>query len=181
MGRDGKGRDDGGLVGESSLGDAADGALARIARQAGAQRGSFEATALWRQMGDRRLRAHTRGLFLAPRRAGRELTVYVDSPGWAQEFQMLSPSYLVEWNHLCDREGKDLRAGRMTFRVSSRSGGAVEAPAAARKEFHPVPLDADELARVEEAVSVIHDDVIRRKAYNAMKSVLEWQKSERPT
>lgn len=182
-GKTGRGYEGGAPIGEASLGEAAEGALDGIARRAGAKRGSLEAMRLWRKMGDRRLRDHTRAVFLGERRWGKELAVYVDSPGWAQEFQMLSPSYLVEWNHLCEAGRPEMRAGKMTFRVSSRAGSSSEGGAGGgggkpSEEPQAVPLDAEELARVEEAVSVIHDDALRRKAYDAMKSVLEWQKSK---
>ena len=171
-------------VGECRLGDAASGVLGSLARRAGASAGVLRALKVWRKMGDRRVREHVRSIYLRQGRVLRELVVYVDTPGWAQEFQMFSGPYRLEWNHLCEVEGLPMQADRLTFRVSSRTGAAADPSASGPAEqarrcvrqVSPTPLSPEELARVEASVACIRDDALRRKAYSAMKSVMEWRK-----
>ena len=77
-----------------------------------------------------------------------------------------------------------MQADRLTFRVSSRTGAAADPSASGPAEqarrrvrqVSPTPLSPEELARVEASVACIRDDALRRKAYSAMKSVMEWRK-----
>lgn len=168
-----------------------DGAMGRAVDRLRARAGgapSSQAMAVWRTMGDERVRRHVLGLYLRKNRASRELVAYVDASAWLYEFSMNAPAYLQEWNYRSQAAGLDMGADKLTFRLSTQAraaghGGALATasgdPAGAAPRA-PVPLDAQERERVAEAVASIENPRLRQKAYNAMKSVLEWEKSQKP-
>lgn len=171
--------------GQQRVGSATEAVMAGLqARAAGGGAASGKAMRLWRTMGDKRVRTHVQGLYLRENRASRELVAYVDAGVWMHEFAMMAPAYLQEWNHRCTACGLDMQANKLTFRLSScaRAAGQTGAVATAGGEraADPVPLTPDERARVERSVASIANPSLRRKAYDAMKSVLEWEKATKP-
>lgn len=174
---------------KGSVSTMVEGLQSRFGGPAGAA--ASRAMKVWRQMGDRRARMHVRGLFLRQNRASRELIAYVDASVWMHEFSMLVPSYLQEWNHLCEENGLDMRADKITFRLSSKaraagqSGsialGGTEAVGAADPAGRAprVALTAEERARVERTVAPITNPRLRQAAYDAMKTSLECQKAQK--
>ena len=172
--------------GEQRLGGALGKVVDRLQQRAGAASAS-QAMAIWRGMGDVRVRRHVRGLYLRQKRASRELVAYVDASAWLYEFSMNAPAYLQEWNHLCRAAGVDMEAGNLTFRLSSQARATGRGAALAGVSGDPagktapasIPLDAAERERIARAVAPIDNPRLRQKAYNAMKGVLEWEKSKK--
>lgn len=113
-------------IGKTGLGGAVDSVLDRLQGQVGAGCDSARSMRLWRKMSDKKLKAHTHGLFLRQNRASRELVVYVDASIWMYEFTMMAPMYLQEWNRLCEREGLDMKADKIRFQLSTRARKAGE-------------------------------------------------------
>lgn len=168
--------------GKQNLGSATGAVMAGLQARLGGASGMARAMGVWRQMGDPRVRAHVQGLYLRQNRVSRELVAYVDASVWMHEFSMLAPAYLQEWNHLCQVNGLDMQANKLTFRLSTqaRAAGQTGAISTAREvhDERPIPLTPDETQRVARAVSVISNDRLRAAAYGAMKSVMEWDKGK---
>lgn len=189
--RDYIGKPVGQIVLKGSVSTMVEGLQTRFGGAAGSA--ASRAMKVWHQMGDRRARMHVRGLFLRQNRASRELVAYVDASVWMHEFSLLAPAYLQEWNHLCEKNVLDMRADKLTFRLSSRARAAGQSgsiasgtgscsaisTATGTVSVPRVSLSAEELARVEQTVGSITNARLRQAAYDAMKTSLECQKAQK--
>jgi hypothetical protein len=140
------------------------------------------AMGLVRRLRDSRLRSHIVGCYPVQKKRGLELVLYVDSPIWAQEFQLGSSATLVEWNRLCQASGyDDLKAASLRFQVSSRVHAAPVADDVATDTYEPASLlDLNPAERdwVESQLASISDPQLKEKARQALMASLRWKKTD---
>lgn len=134
------------------------------------------AVAAWRAAAGEEVYAHARGFALR----GDELLVYVDSPVWANELNVLTENYRAAVN---ERLGKEV-VGTIRFNVSRSVGDervrdaedASVVEAAAIPRVDPQPATETEIEQIRSMAEGLQNADMREAVIAAAIAHLEWRK-----
>lgn len=150
--------------------------LERVTRQMGSSdpmaARNIKVAMTWDKIAGEMVASHTADAHL---RQG-EFIVYVDSPVWAHDLSSMSEMYREELNASFGKEiVKSVRfeVSRRPYRkrVEISQDALPQTPA-----IESIPLTEIELQMVEESISVITDEKLRKSVLRATIAHLEWEK-----
>ena len=133
---------------------------------------------MWSELVDQVFLDHTNNVFVFRNDGNTEMHVYVDESIYAAELN--NQRELIKWR--CQQEYGEVID---SFHIHISRGKYKDNHPFARREEEkpdqnpPVPLDEDEMSRVEEACSGIEDKRLRECFREAMISDMEWKKGNK--